>query len=97
MGLTLPVRVGFTPVTRGGERRDLCLVFLVPDLDILSETEVAQYLNQQADSKTHFQWVPILLPVLLGVALAGATARELPLLASNKFNTASCLNKSVRI
>jgi hypothetical protein len=30
------------------------LVFLVPDLDILPGTEVAQYLNQQADGQTLF-------------------------------------------
>jgi hypothetical protein len=46
------------------------LVFLVPDLG----TEVAQYLNQQTEGRTCFWWDPILLPVLLGVALAGATA-----------------------
>ncbi|XP_073931352.1 uncharacterized protein [Castor canadensis] len=51
-----------------------CLVFLVLDLDILPGTEVARYVNQQADSQTHFRWDPIPLPVLLGVALEGATA-----------------------
>jgi hypothetical protein len=51
MGLTLPVRVGFSPVT-GRER--CALVFLVLDLDILPGTEVSQYLNQQADSQTCF-------------------------------------------
>jgi hypothetical protein len=52
----------------------LCLVFLVLDLDIIPGTEVAEYLNQQADGQTCFQRDPILLPILLGVALAGATA-----------------------
>ena len=78
MGLTLPVRAGFTPVTRWGgvqvSEGACTLVFLVLDLDILPETEVARYLNQKADSQTHFRWDPVLLPVLLGVALAGATA-----------------------
>jgi hypothetical protein len=55
---------------------DCVLVFLVPDLDILPGTEVAQYLNQQTEGRTHFQQNPILLPVLLGVALAGAMATE---------------------
>jgi hypothetical protein len=53
---------------------DCALVFLVLDLDILPGTEIAQYLNQRTDGWTRFQWDPILLPVLLGVALAGATA-----------------------
>jgi hypothetical protein len=50
------------------------LVFLVLDLDILPGTEVAQYLNQQTDGQSLFGWDPILLPVLLGVALAEARA-----------------------
>jgi hypothetical protein len=74
MGLTLPVREGFTPVTGLGGAGGCALVFLVPDLDILPRTEVAQYLNQQVDSQTHFRQDPILLQVLLGVTLAGATA-----------------------
>jgi hypothetical protein len=37
------------------------LVFFVPDLDILPGTEVARYLNQQADGQTHFRQDPILL------------------------------------
>jgi hypothetical protein len=42
MGLTLPVRVGFTPVTGEEGKRGACtLVFLVLDLDILPGTEVA--------------------------------------------------------
>jgi hypothetical protein len=54
---------------------DACaLVFLVPDLDILPGIEVARYLKQQADSQTHFRWDSILLPVFLGVTLAGGTA-----------------------
>jgi hypothetical protein len=78
MGLTLPVRAGFTPVTRWGGVQvsgGACtLVFLVLDLDILPETKVARHLNQQADSQTRCWWDPILLPVLLGVTLAGAMA-----------------------
>jgi hypothetical protein len=58
----------------GEDRRDCALVFLVLDLDILPRTEVAQYLNQQADSQTHFWQDPNLLAVLLGVTLVGATA-----------------------
>jgi hypothetical protein len=58
MGLTLPVRAGFTPVTQeggGGVGLEACaLVFLVPDLDIFPGTKVAQYLHQQVDSLTHF-------------------------------------------
>jgi hypothetical protein len=54
--------------------KDCVLVFLVPDLDILLGTQVAQYLNQQTNGWTHFRWDPILLPVLLGIALTGATA-----------------------
>jgi hypothetical protein len=53
---------------------DCALVFLVLDLDIIPGAEVAQYLNQQTDSPTRFWQDPILLPVLLGVALAGAKA-----------------------
>jgi hypothetical protein len=54
--------------------RDCVLVFLVPDLDIFHGTEVAEYLNQQTEGRTHFQPEPILLLVLLGVVLAGAKA-----------------------
>jgi hypothetical protein len=57
---------------RGGSGGGCALVFLVLDLDILPRTEVARYLNQQADSQTCFQRDPILLLVLLGVTLAGA-------------------------
>jgi hypothetical protein len=74
MGLTLPVRAGFTSVAGSGGRghtTTCALVFLVPDLDILPGTEVAQYLNQQADGQTCFRRDPVLLPVLLGVVLAG--------------------------
>jgi hypothetical protein len=73
MGLTLPVRAGFTPVTWGWGRA-CALVVLVPDLDILPGTKGARYLSQQADSQTHFRRDSILLPVLLGITLAGAMA-----------------------
>jgi hypothetical protein len=53
---------------------DCVLVFLVLDLDILPGTEVVQYLNLKTEGWTHFQQFPILLPVLLRVILAGATA-----------------------
>jgi hypothetical protein len=38
----------------GGRGGACALVFLVPDLDIIPRTEIAQYLNQQADSQTCF-------------------------------------------
>jgi hypothetical protein len=40
MGLILPIRAGFTSVY-GGWGEGLCLVFLVPDMDILPRTKVA--------------------------------------------------------
>jgi hypothetical protein len=71
---------------------DCVLVFLIPDLDILPGTEVAQYLNQQTDGQTpssfrYFWELPWQEQQLQGL---------LPLV-SNKSSIASYLNKSMRI
>jgi hypothetical protein len=76
---------------------DCVLVFLVPDLDILPGTEVAQYLNQQTEGQTYFWQDPISSQYFWESPWQEQQLPGLLPLVSNKSSIASYLNKSVRI